>query len=100
MVMSRNLANPLFWILELFGMLNLQIVHSMLSGGKGGLPIGLIGFILISRIPIFYVFGFENVFRIPPANLKEIVIMVFSFTLSWIIISLQSRKGGQFMIPN
>ena len=37
----------------------------MIQGGKGGLPKDLVGFLIVSRIPLLYVLLTENVaFRI------------------------------------
>ncbi len=36
-----------------------QVLHSMTSGGKGGLPKDLIGFMIISRLPLFYMLGID-----------------------------------------
>lgn len=40
---SKYFHDAFFWIVELTIMMQLRILHSMLNGGKGGLPYGLMG---------------------------------------------------------
>ena len=47
-----------FWVLEVAFMLQLQVTHSMINGGKGGLPYDLVGFMIVSRLPLIYMLWF------------------------------------------
>lgn len=56
-ILSGNYIDDVsFWVIELTLMLQLQVVHSMMSGGKGGLPYDLMGFMIVSRLPLVYMF--------------------------------------------
>ncbi len=55
-IAGQYLDDVSFWMIELTLMLQLQVVHSMMSGGKGGLPYDLMGFMIISRLPLVYMF--------------------------------------------
>jgi len=93
--------SPFFWIVEISIMMQLQILHSMINGGKGGLPIDLLGYMVFSRIPFIYIFTTtDNIFKLPPFSGQIITLLLAVFILLWGVIYLQSKKGGQFMIPN
>lgn len=41
----------------------------MVNGGKGGLPYDLMGFMILSRLPLIYMLSIDNnIYRIPPAS--------------------------------
>jgi len=81
--------------------MQLQVLHSMFNGGKGGLPYDLMGFMVVSRLPLIYMLTSDNnIFKTPSAPIKSLVLLFLVFMFNWIFIYLQSRKGGQFMIPN
>ncbi len=73
----------------------------MIQGGKGGLPKDLVGFLIVSRIPLLYIIMSENVaFRISSIMLSQFLILFFVFAIELIIIFLQSKYTGTFMVPN
>ena len=95
------LHDPVFWVFECAIMMQLQILHSMINGGKGGLPYDLMGFMIVSRLPLLYMFTIDdNIFKTPPASHKYLLLLGIVFIFHWLLIFIQSRKGGQFMIPN
>jgi hypothetical protein len=56
---------PMFYVYETALLLMWQILHSMESGGKGGLSLNLIVIIFLSRVLIFYsMIVEESIFRI------------------------------------
>ena len=80
--------------------MQLQILHSMVNGGKGGLPLDLLGFMVVSRLPLMYMLSTEdNIFRTAPASNNYLYLIYIIFAINWFVTYLQSRKGGQFMIP-
>ena len=90
-----------FWAVEVTLMLQLQVVHSMLNGGKGGLPYDLMSFMIVSRLPLMYMLAVDNnIFKTPPVSSNYLVLLATVFILNAGLIFLQSIKGGQFMIPN
>jgi hypothetical protein len=52
---GEYLDDAAFWVIELTLMFQLQVVHSMVNGGKGGLPYDLIGFMIMSRLPLGFI---------------------------------------------
>jgi hypothetical protein len=47
----------------------IQIVHSIETGGKEGLPYDLIAIVLLNRLPLFYLLTIDdNIFKIKPLN--------------------------------
>lgn len=73
----------------------------MINGGKGGLPYDLMGFMILSRLPLIYMLSIDNnIYRIPPVNTQVLILLFVVFIVHWVVIWLQSKKGGQFMIPN
>lgn len=100
-VASKHFHDPFFWVLELTIMMQLQILHSMINGGKGGLPYDLMGFMIVSRIPLAYMqISEDNLWNRPPIDSQYIKLLISVFIFHSIIILLQSLKGGQFLIPN
>jgi hypothetical protein len=100
-VTSYLLHEALFWVFECTLMLQLQVVHSMINGGKGGLPYDLMGFMLASRLPLIYMLTIDdNIFKTPPASRESLILLAVVFICHLVFIFLQSRKGGQFMVPN
>ena len=55
-IAGQYLDDVSFWMIEFTLLLQLQVVHSMMSGGKGGLPHDLMGFMIVSRLPLVYMF--------------------------------------------
>jgi hypothetical protein len=52
----------------------------MIQGGKGGLPKDLVGFLIVSRIPLLYVLLTENVaFRISSIGFCIFNVVVYYF---------------------
>jgi hypothetical protein len=73
----------------------------MITGGKGGLSRDLLAFMLLSRLPLIYMLVSDsNIFKSPPLSYNSLALLFFTTLLNWIIIHLQSLKGGQFLIPN
>lgn len=97
---GEYLDDVAFWVIEVALMMQLQVVHSMISGGKGGLPYDLMGFMIVSRLPLLYMFMEHNVFRILPADKSHMYLLAIVFISNLTLILVQSLKGGQFLIPN
>ena len=82
-------------------MMQLQILHSMVNGGKGGLPYDLMGFMILSRVPFVYMQTSEdNIWNRPPMDSQYFNLLIGVFIFHSVIILLQSFKGGQFLVPN
>ena len=97
---SKYFHDAFFWIIELTIMMQLQILHSMLNGGKGGLPYDLMGFMIVSRLPFIYMeTSTENIWKMPVMDSQYVKLLMGVFLLHLIIIVLQSIKGGQFLVP-
>ena len=82
-----GLYDPTFWIFDITFMMNLQIYHSIKTGGKGGLPYDLLAFTIISRIPMLYfLIDKNNIFRITPLNISSLILLIVSFISHFYII--------------
>lgn len=98
---SRYFHDGFFWVIELTIIMQLQILHSMANGGKGGLPYDLMGFMIVSRLPFIYMQLTEsNIWNMPPMQTSYMKVLIGVFVVHGIIILLQSIKGGQFLVPN
>jgi hypothetical protein len=98
---SKYFHDAFFWVVEITVMMQLQVIYSMVNGGKGGLPYDLIGFMILSRLPMIYMQVYSNnIFNTPPINTSYIQLLTVIFLFHCLIIYLQSLKGGQFIIPN
>lgn len=75
-----GLYDSTFWIFDIAFIMNLQIYHSIKTGGKGGLPYDLLAFSVISRIPMLYfLIDSDNIFRITPLNTSSIILLIVTF---------------------